>query len=169
MSQVASRAATPAGRRMAWIHSPDPILVAARGGRLEVLQRARAKGNKWDTLTCDAAARGGHLAVLKLARAEGCPLDDSVCLNTALRGAHLGVLQWLRNNGCVWDKQRFSLEDMRDLMESVDNEFAFVDMARFLDVDFPSGSKVELGSKEAVEAVMVWLKEVEAVPAEPVY
>ena len=74
---------------------------AAAGGHLEVLQWAHANGCPWNELTCSEAAKGGHLAVLKWARANGCPWDELTCSEAAARG-HLAVLKWARANHCPW-------------------------------------------------------------------
>ncbi|HEV7735865.1 MAG TPA: hypothetical protein VGO47_00590, partial [Chlamydiales bacterium] len=74
---------------------------AARNGYLEILQWARANSCPWDKGTCADAAQG-HLEVLKWARANGGPWDEMTCSQAALSG-HLEVLQWARANGCPWD------------------------------------------------------------------
>ncbi|KAJ8608816.1 hypothetical protein CTAYLR_009355 [Chrysophaeum taylorii] len=77
--------------------------VAARHGRLEVLQWARANGYSLNEWTCANAATGGHLEVLKWARANDCPWDEWTCA-AAARSGHLELLQWARSNGCPWNK-----------------------------------------------------------------
>ena len=49
------------------------VLVAARGGHLEVLQWAHENGCPWNEWTCTEAAKGGHLEVLQWAHQNGCP------------------------------------------------------------------------------------------------
>lgn len=54
----------------------------ARGGHVEPLQWARARGCPW---TCAWAAEGGHLAVLQWARANGCLWNKWTCMLAAQR------------------------------------------------------------------------------------
>ena len=52
--------------------------LAAMRGKIEMLAHLRrAKGCKWDELTCAAAAEGGHLEVLKYAHENGCPWNEA--------------------------------------------------------------------------------------------
>ena len=76
--------------------------LAAGGGSVEVLKRARADGCPLNEGTCSSAARGGHLDVLKWARENGCPWDKYTCSGAA-SGGHLDVLKWARESGCPWD------------------------------------------------------------------
>jgi hypothetical protein len=69
---------------------------AAAGGRLEILQWARANGCEWDAFTCESAAHNGHLDVLQWAVANGCEWDARVCFNLA--GKFPLVQQWIREN-----------------------------------------------------------------------
>lgn len=75
---------------------------AAREGRIDVLQWARANRCPWDQSTCAAAAEGGHIDALRWVRVRKCPWDARTCA-AAAKGGHLIVLQWLRSNGCPWD------------------------------------------------------------------
>ena len=77
----------------------DPGLrlrVAIEGGRLEVVQWARAcvKNCMLSPHATAAAASKGHLDVLKWLREEKCPWDTSVYCGAAA-GGHLSVLEWL--------------------------------------------------------------------------
>jgi len=85
--------------------------LAASGGHLQVLRRARELDCPWDESTCSAAAAFGHLKVLKWAREHGCPWvevdedDDQYTMNwcaLAARCGHLEVLEWLREHACPW-------------------------------------------------------------------
>jgi hypothetical protein len=76
--------------------------VAAKNGRLKILQWARENGCPWNEVTCCYAAAHGHLEFLQWARENGCPWDEWTCSNAALNG-HLKVLKWARENGCTWD------------------------------------------------------------------
>ena len=62
-----------------------------------MLQWARAQEPPcpWDECTCSEAARGGRLEVLQWARAHGCPWDEDTC-GLAAEGGHLAVLPWAR-------------------------------------------------------------------------
>ena len=87
----------------------EVCLAAAEGGRIDVLQWARAEGYAWDEWTCNASAWGGCL----VARRYG----DGGGVERATRGAamgarerrsvadggHLACLQWLREYGFPWD------------------------------------------------------------------
>ncbi|AJF97552.1 ankyrin repeat protein [Pandoravirus inopinatum] len=75
---------------------------AARIGRIDMLEWARARGCAWTAKTCAAAAGAGHMDVLQRLRAQGCPWDESTC-KAAARGGHYEVLWWARANGCPWD------------------------------------------------------------------
>ncbi len=55
------------------------------------------------TDTCASAAFGGRLSLLQWARAAGCPWDEKTC-STAADGGHLDVLVWSRENGCPWNE-----------------------------------------------------------------
>ena len=72
---------------------------AAKGGQLDLLKWARARGYPWCEKTCHAAAENGHLEVLQWARAHGCPWDERTCEKAAENG-HLEVLQWAQEQGC---------------------------------------------------------------------
>jgi len=75
---------------------------AAKIGRLDILQAARAIGCEWDSGVCIYAARNGHLNILQWAHSEGCLWGSSVCANAALNG-HIDILMWAKSNGCNWD------------------------------------------------------------------
>ena len=81
---------------------------AAKGGQLDLLKWARARGYPWCEKTCHAAAENGHLEVLQWARAHGCPWDEETCTAAAKNG-HLEVLQWARANGCPFELSRAEL------------------------------------------------------------
>jgi len=66
------------GRRTTGARLPverEDVCIAARAGRLEVLQWALEYGCPWNPLTFAHAARGGHPYVLRWAREHGCPWD----------------------------------------------------------------------------------------------
>ena len=92
---------------------------AARGGRLEVLQWARAHGCWWDQTRCRMAAQAGNLEMLKWARERGCPCDEMTCASAAL-GGRLEVLQWAREQGCRWDEMTCSYAAAGGKLESVE-------------------------------------------------
>ena len=74
----ALRAATPP-----WPFPPSIIDVAARNGKLDVVQYLRGKEQgpvEWTAATCAAAARDGHMDVLTWLTANGCPYDRSTAL-----------------------------------------------------------------------------------------
>ena len=50
--------------------------LAAGGGCVAVLQRARADGCEWNAGACESAAAGGHLETIQSLRASGCPWDE---------------------------------------------------------------------------------------------
>jgi hypothetical protein len=90
---------------------------AARNGRLEVLQWARANDCPWNENTCAYAAcvaRYGHLDVLKWAHANGFTWDASTCA-VAARFRHLEVLQWARANDCPGMRLRVNLPPVVDI------------------------------------------------------
>jgi hypothetical protein len=66
------------------------------GGRLEVLQWARARGCDWSE-TCTRVAGTGQLEVLRWACAQGCPWDDTAY---CAANGHLKVLQRARVHDC---------------------------------------------------------------------
>ncbi|MDC1215742.1 ankyrin repeat domain-containing protein [bacterium] len=85
--------------------SSQGLLIAARGGHLEVLHWARANGCPWNSGTFMNAAKSGHLEVLQWLRANSCPWEEYTCAGAAEYG-NLEVLQWLRANGCPWSEGR---------------------------------------------------------------
>jgi hypothetical protein len=72
---------------------------AAKSGRLDILQWARANGAPWDKWTCAHAAESGALDALKWAHANGCPMDEWTCAYAAKEG-RMDVLRWARSAGC---------------------------------------------------------------------
>mmetsp|Transcript_2875 Transcript_2875/g.9755 ORF Transcript_2875/g.9755 Transcript_2875/m.9755 type:complete len:296 (-) Transcript_2875:235-1122(-) len=86
----------------------DMCRLAARSGKLEVLQWARENGCPWDADTCAEAALGGHLELLKWARKNGCSWSESTCALAAF-GGHLALLKWARDHMCPWSKETCSL------------------------------------------------------------
>lgn len=72
---------------------------AARLGRIDMLEWARAHDCEWGPNVCAKAARHGHIEVLEWLRARGCPWDRGTYY-AALRGGHPGLLEWLDANGC---------------------------------------------------------------------
>jgi len=72
---------------------------------VERLAWAKAKGCRWDGLTCATAAAGGHLEALSWARENGCPWGYRTC-RFAAQGGHVEVLQWARAHGCPWHQER---------------------------------------------------------------
>jgi hypothetical protein len=75
---------------------------AAKSGRLDILQWARANGAPWDKWTCAHAAEGGALEALKWAHANGCPMDEWTCAYAAKEG-RMDVLRWARSVGCPFN------------------------------------------------------------------
>lgn len=80
---------------------------AARLGRLDLLQVARASACPWGASTMRWAAWGGHLGVCQWAKDAGCPWSEDTCSWAAFKG-HQHVLSWARSNGCAWDKSTCS-------------------------------------------------------------
>jgi hypothetical protein len=83
--------------------------VAARFGRLEVLQYLKEQGCHWSKETCTLAAVGGHLLLLQWMRTTTdrwgrCPWDEQTCVSAVFHG-HLHILQWARANGCNFSKR----------------------------------------------------------------
>lgn len=78
----------------------------------------------WDDTTCSLAARLGRLDILQYARAEHCPWGWKTCASAA-KGGHLGVLEWCRENECPWNDETFkeaAQEDNRKNYEMVRGE-----------------------------------------------
>jgi hypothetical protein len=115
------------GRWQPCVQNPEASIcpMAARYGKLEILQWCRARNFPWQEIhvrdpwfdtrfpegwqsyvwrdhTCEAAARNGHLNILIWARRNHCPWDERTCAAAAL-GGHLHVLTWAQENGCPWD------------------------------------------------------------------
>jgi len=80
------------------------LMAAAKGGLVDVLQRAHSKGVTSGLISnlCESAARGGRRPVLEWVRREGFVWNELAC-SAAAKGGHLELLQWLRANGCRWD------------------------------------------------------------------
>jgi hypothetical protein len=75
--------------------------MAARGGKLQVLQWLRANGCPWDQNIYSNAVEGGHLEVLKWLRANGYPLSriySDHYESVAAANQHFDVRAWLREN-----------------------------------------------------------------------
>lgn len=92
-------------------HSHLVCPIAARDGRLDVLEWAHQERYPWGKKTCAAAARKGRLSILKWLRCQDppCPWDEDTC-ESAVQGAHLEILQWLRGQDppCPWNKSTCS-------------------------------------------------------------
>lgn len=67
---------------------------AARLGRLDLLQIARARGCPFGLKTSANAAEEGHLAILKYLRRHGCPWNWTT-YQAAARGGHRNILEWM--------------------------------------------------------------------------
>ena len=79
---------------------------AARGGHMNTLQWAHARGCGWGPSTCALAAGRGNLDMLVWLREHGCPWDHNTCTQ-AIFGGHMSVLEWAADNGC--DVRHFSV------------------------------------------------------------
>jgi len=79
--------------------------IAARSGRINVLEWARAQGMPWNESTCIEAAAEGELETLKYLRRGGCPWNEESCSWAAFHG-DVRILQWLRSQEppCPWDE-----------------------------------------------------------------
>ena len=77
--------------------------LAAKFGRLTVLQNLLQRGQLKKVVVCVSAAQYGHLEILKWGRANGCPWGAWTC-SYAAWGGHLEMLKWARANGCPWDE-----------------------------------------------------------------
>jgi hypothetical protein len=77
---------------------------AAETGHFHVIDWALAHGEPWDAFVCAWLAEHGLLDALKYVRAKGCPWDEHTCAGAASRG-HLEVLEWAQTNGCPWDER----------------------------------------------------------------
>lgn len=73
---------------------------AARAGRLDILQWARAQkpAYDWGESTTQAAAGWGHLEILQWLRKQSppCPWDVAACAVEAAYGGHLQTVRWLK-------------------------------------------------------------------------
>jgi len=63
---------------------------------MEVLRWVPTHRCHWDSDSCGLAAKGGHLQVLKRARAHGCPRNANSCAQVAEARGHVEVAQWVR-------------------------------------------------------------------------
>lgn len=70
---------------------------AARLGRLDLLQIARARGCPFGLRTSANAAEAGHLTILKYLRRNGCPWNWTT-YQAASRGGHRDILEWMCAN-----------------------------------------------------------------------
>jgi len=59
----------------------------------------KENGCRWDERTCEIAARGGRLHVLQLLRENGCGWNGWT-YRAAVTHGHLHVLQWMIQNLC---------------------------------------------------------------------
>jgi len=71
-------------------------VIAARYGRIDVLDWLNARGIPSARVLYDPAAKGGHIAVLQWALEHGHPWDRQLgaCVNAATNG-HFECLKWL--------------------------------------------------------------------------
>lgn len=67
---------------------------AARLGRLDLLQIARARGCPFGLKTSANAAEAGHITILKYLRRNGCPWNWTT-YQAAARGGHRNILEWM--------------------------------------------------------------------------
>ena len=77
-------------------------LWAARNGRLDVLQWARAQGWFWNDWVLTNAAYHGYLPLLKWAQEHDGEWSEDTCSMAALNG-QWDTLKWLHEQGCPWD------------------------------------------------------------------
>ena len=83
-----------------WVRVGRVYASAAKEGRLEVLQWARANGCAWDGGACCGAAQGGQLEVLQWAKANGCEWDqDRVLYWASTSGTREGaaIMEWIES------------------------------------------------------------------------
>ncbi|AGO84729.1 Ankyrin repeat domain containing protein [Pandoravirus salinus] len=80
----------------------DACMLAARYGRVGILERAMDDGCVCDASTCAEAAESGHRAVVKWLRSRGVPWDERTCEGFALQGDVDG-LAWAHQQGCPWN------------------------------------------------------------------
>ena len=77
--------------------------LAARSGRVDILEWLLENDHPWDATVCTAAAQGGQLACLKWLRDKGCPWDEAT-FKAASKRKDSEMLQWLSKNGCPQEK-----------------------------------------------------------------
>jgi len=73
--------------------------MAAKAGRLDILEYMRELGYAWNEWTCWKAARNGHLDILRYAHEHGCSWDKETCW-AAARNGHSECLRYAMENGC---------------------------------------------------------------------
>jgi hypothetical protein len=71
--------------------------IAARNGRLDILQFARLNGCGWfhNISVPDVASEHGYLHILKWSHENGAEIWPDACINGALKGGHLDIVIWL--------------------------------------------------------------------------
>lgn len=81
---------------------PRSVLIceeAAAGGDVQTLQYLESKGGLLNWGTCASAGRFGQLGVLKWLRARKCPWNHYVT-NYAAQNGHFELIKWAYENGC---------------------------------------------------------------------
>lgn len=99
--------------------SEDVCRFAARHARLDVLEWARAHGERWGPTTALEAAGNGHLRTLQWVRERGCDWNEDCCEHAAKNG-HLTTLRWAREHGCPWNEwtcERAAGNNHRDCLD----------------------------------------------------
>lgn len=115
--------------------------MAAKHGKLAMLQYLHNNGFNWSTTTPKIAASYGHLDCLKYLHEHGCPWDHQTCRGAVcykqiecLRYAHkngcsiqncglmeiptsLACLQYLHENGCPWSYMTCQIYALRHKLE----------------------------------------------------
>lgn len=76
--------------------------MAARFGRLDLIQYLQNEGFPWGSSTCRYAAQRGSLECLKYLHEHGCGWNDACCSFAARKG-NLECLKYLHENGCAID------------------------------------------------------------------
>ncbi|CAN0352979.1 unnamed protein product, partial [Ectocarpus sp. 13 AM-2016] len=77
-------------------------LAAARLGRLDLLNCARAHGCPWDVVVADEIALRGFAEMLRWARSvevDPCPWNAGTC-DLAAEGGHMPLVRWMRSKDC---------------------------------------------------------------------
>jgi len=76
-------------------------------------------------LCMDLAARNGRLDILQWLWSHDYPLYSQLCVE-AIQGGHLHVLQWLRKQECPWNKQLCAwfaeVSHKNDVLEWIDSQ-----------------------------------------------